>query len=100
MSREQRRSEPFLAFAQLFHPRARFVLPLAPLESRPCYADEGPRMERSFEKGDVSEQIRNPRHAGVALAPAAASGQDDEGDIRPFGLSAQARRDSAQVGRA
>ena len=64
------------------------ILPLAPFDRGARDADEGGRMERPLQEGDIAEQFGQARGGGVALDAAAALRQDDEGQVRPGWLVA------------
>ena len=71
---------------QFLEPCARLILPAAAAQRRLGEADERGRMERPLEEGDVAEHVKKAPGRGVALQPAAALGQEDEGEVGPFGL--------------
>ena len=58
-------------------------------------ADQRGRVERPFEEGDVAQHLEIARRGRIALQPAAALGQQDEGKVRPFGLRAEPARPAA-----
>ena len=63
---------------QFLQPCARLILPATAAERRLGQADEGGRMEWSFEEGHVPEELEEPAGLGIALEPAAALGQKHE----------------------
>ena len=85
---------------QLLEPRARLILAAAAAQRRAGEADQRRRVERPFEEGDVAERLEQAPAPRVALEPAAALGQQDEREVRPFGLSSHPARERAQIGAA
>ena len=74
---------------QFLEPRPRLILPAAPAKRRLRQADQGRRVERPLEEGDVAEQLEEAPGLGIALEPAAALGEQDERKVRPFRLGVE-----------
>jgi len=55
-------------------------------EGRLGKTDEGCRVERALEEGDIAQQPQEPAGFRISLEAAAAPGQQDERKVRPFGL--------------
>ena len=84
---------------QLLEPCARLILAATAAQRRAGEADQGGRMERPLEEGDVAQRVEQPRRRRIALETAAAPGEQDEREVRPVGLAREPRRESVQVGR-
>jgi hypothetical protein len=89
-------------FAFLKRHQAGSCVILAPTRSKRCpgKADQGCRMERSFQECDVAQRVQEAPRFGVALEPATLAGQKDEWQVRPFRLVANPLGNPAKIGTA
>ena len=83
MARIERGLQQPFAFGEILENGAGLILPAAAPDRRANDAHQRGRMERTFDEGDVTQDLPEPHSVGIALGTAALTGQQHDRKIRP-----------------
>src|SRR5271154_3523852 len=81
-----RLGQPFAVFMEIGQPGARLILSPAPAQRRFADAQQRRRMKRSLKKTYVTQYLKKACGRGIALDTSAFGGEQNEREVRPFGL--------------
>ena len=83
MARVQRRLQQAFTLGEVLENGAGLILPAPAPDGGANDAHQRGRMERTFDEGDVTQDLPEPHSVGIALGTAALTGQQHDRKIRP-----------------